>query len=317
MDKEQLQFNALLEQRAVAIGLDASSISDDTRQRVAAMLKSRRDRMMEEEREFLDSLKNEEATATFTREIAVTLNEDELTSRTIIKKQEEKAFDRLVKVFDEQFQHLSAGMLTVRQQKEIEASRARKIKALETDLNRERFYLYWDMHQKQRDDMLRHGVGGSAGSPFGSSSSKKQQADPNSQEAQMHRMTAVLRRAYENSAPQFATDPEELWKRGQALPPTAATSTTIGSQPGEFDLPAYHELGKKLRDQYRKHQSQNGVGASIANPNNNNNNGASPFKPSQSGSPFYRKPKSSAKYPMQQDSPFKTAIHTALDQYLS
>jgi hypothetical protein len=52
------------------------------------------------------------------------MTEDELTARIVVKKQEAKAFDRLVKTFDEQFQHLAAGMLTLRQQKEIEASRA-------------------------------------------------------------------------------------------------------------------------------------------------------------------------------------------------
>ena len=46
-------------------------------------------------------------------------------------------------------------------------------------------------------------------------------AEAASPEALMHRMTTVLRRAYVNSAPLFATDPEELWRRGQALPDLA------------------------------------------------------------------------------------------------
>lgn len=308
MDKDRLQFNSMLEARAAAIGLDASSISEDTRARVAAMLKSRRDRMMEEEREFLENLRNDEANASFTREIAGTLTEDEQTARLIVKKQCDKAFERIVKTFDEQFQHLAAGMLTLRQQKEIEASRDKKLRALEKELNRERFYLYWDMHQQQRNDMLRHGV--FAGSP--KRDKNGQEADVTSPEAQMHRMTAILRRAYENSAPQFATDPEELWKRGQALPPTAASSRTVGAKQNEFDLPAYHELGKQLREKYQQFQMQNGVGGAVKVLGGSNNN----FSSGGGGVQQTHRPKSSATFPYQQDSPFKTHVRRTLDEYL-
>jgi hypothetical protein len=309
-EKELLQLNALLEARSAASGMDLSNISEETKKRVAAMLRSRRERMMEEEKSYMEDLRQGEANLKFATELGATMTEDEKTARLVVAKQAEKAFERLVKVFDEQFAHLSAGMLTLRQQKEIEASRAKKLKSLEHQLNRERFYLYWEHHNKQRRELLRTlegQPGGAATAIAGLSPNQKRSnlADLSSPAAQMHRMTAVLRRAYTNSAPAFATDPEELWKRGQALPPTAAAAATAPIGVGDIDLPAYHDLGAKLREKYQKHIRTNGVGFSIGAP-------SVPAATSLLGA----KPKSSASFPHQQDSPFATAVHKDLSQFV-
>ncbi len=74
----------------------------------------------------------------------------------------------------------------------------------------------------------------------------------------------VLRHAYENSAPNFAGDPEEMWRRGITVAPAVqgshmrAGDADRSSIAGELQLPAYCDFAMELRHRYREHVAKAG-----------------------------------------------------------
>ena len=60
----------------------------------------------------------------------------------------------------------------------------------------------------------------------------------------------VLRRSYAHSAPKFASDPEDHWRRGIAVAPDLQHSAAVTGGCNPVSLPAYHEFAMRLRTRY-------------------------------------------------------------------
>ena len=220
---------------------DVGSLGRDSLVRIAELSRGRRERMMAEDEFFAQGAQLRETAGDFVLELSRGLVDDEELARTIVVKSEEKAFDRIAKLAAEQYETFREDAGTIASIRELEKRRAKKLRRLQKLKEQAIFHAYWETHRER-----------------GTKIEETQEA----REVRL-RLQAVniVRKAYEYSAPPFAADPEDLWRRGITVAPDLQRNAM--ADPSRFDSPQakiaaelqlapYHEFALKARHHYEE-----------------------------------------------------------------
>jgi hypothetical protein len=123
--------------------------------------------------------------------------------------------------------------------RELEQRRRKKLKRLARQRDQAIFHGFWQQHQMRGN---------------------KVEETAEAKEVRLKNQAVnIIRKGFEFSAPPFAADPEDLWRRGITVAPdlqrTAMTDTTKLDSPqakiaAELQLPPYHEFALRKRHEY-------------------------------------------------------------------
>ena len=220
---------------------DVHSLTKESLARIAELSRGRRERMMAEDEFHAQGAQLRETAADFTLELSRGLVDDEELARTIVVKSEEKAFDRVARQFYEHNEQYREDQSLLYGIKELEERRRKKLKRLQRLKDKAIFHHFWTQHQ----------AGGNT-----------VQETQESKEARLKTQAVnIMRKAFEYSAPPFAADPEDLWRRGITVAPdlqrnAMADNTKLDSPQAkiaaELQLPPYHEFALKKRHEYEE-----------------------------------------------------------------
>lgn len=217
--------------------VDVGALPQDSLMRIAEMSRARRQRAMAEEEVWAEQVKfRDEANSLLAQSINAVADEEAL-AREVARKSEDKAFDRLMKVFEDELDRNRGESEKLKRIHMLEKRRDKKLRQLEQELHRESFRSFWS-------SKAAHPV---------------ETRPANDRTTLANQTTTTLRHAYQFSAPLFATDPEEFWRRGVTIAPDLQRSMGVRANADgdgigeELNLPAYHELALKLRAKYQHH----------------------------------------------------------------
>lgn len=205
--------------------VDLRNISDESAQRIAAMLAGRRQRIQAEAA----------SPAKAAVQVSVLLEEldsEERAARDMLRRTEQKDFEKVG--LAEQEARLSSALNFESHQRRIEAEKhiRRKQNKLRQEILRESF---WNFAKKSERLIDFEGK------------TKNIDASPSIRET-----TTILAEVYRDSALPFATDPEECWQRGVTTVPSLQRPIVVPSpdRRSAHTIPPYHVLSETLRHQY-------------------------------------------------------------------
>jgi hypothetical protein len=231
----------------------ATDLPPESVARIVAMCRSRRERVLADEEVHAQNIRLQDESATFLRQMILGLEEEEATMRTGLIKTEERGAVAIARQMEDSARVFEQQLEALRQRRNVERMVQLKKKRLQQELDHEKFRAFWKQHHADRPT-----------------------SDVEEKDKMWNRLMPLVRRAYEYAAPPFATDPEELWCRGVVVPPDLQSSssrvprraadvrTLTGSDEvsellqNELKLPAYHDFGMKLRQQYSQFVHQHG-----------------------------------------------------------
>lgn len=258
----------------------ATELSPDSANRIVAMCRSRRERVLAEEDAYAQQVRVRDDNAAFLLQIIRGVEDEEAAQRSAVVKAEERALAVLSRQMEDSGKEFEAQLEVLRQRRNLELLKRRKMQHLQAELCHERFRAFWDNHKQQRTRPGAAGAGGptmlqSPAAGRGRGGSPPRDRDANSV-AVWNQLTSVMRRAYEYAAPPFAADPEELWRRGVIVPPDlqsgagtlrssnrpfasdSAVAAEVDDMIQKLSLPAYHDFSMKVRQRYQRFVSQAG-----------------------------------------------------------
>jgi len=200
--------------------IESSALPTDSVERVKEMCRLRRERQVVEHQIWEQDSRVQQEHERFVLEMTSTLEDDEMAARATVSRAEERAFGRLIENARNGAESLAPTNLS-------EESRRRQ--QLQKAVQRSTFRQFWQTH--------------TSGTTI----------PQNSHDADVRARrdaVAVLRRSYAHSAPKFAADPEDLWRRGITVAPDAQQSACDDKAAQFLHLPAYHEFALTLRSRY-------------------------------------------------------------------
>jgi hypothetical protein len=224
---------------------DTSALSEESLARVAAMTRLRRERFAAEEARWAQREAEQAESGRANVELTSGLADDEAEERAGVAAGERRARERLAGQQRDGSSGHGEDMERHRRVQELEANRDRRVRQLRSELEKERFRAYWAEHR----------------------TAKHWEQQPEYQHRRKHDgklggATAVLRKAYEHSAPPFATDPAELARRGVTAAPELQERTMgrlVGASGDDaaaaliqsrLQLPPYHQFAAGMRERY-------------------------------------------------------------------
>jgi hypothetical protein len=203
--------------------IEASPLPSDSVARVMEMCKLRRERQVAEHQVWEQDSRVRQEHEKFVSELTGALEDDELAARSIVAKTEQRAFGRIHENAENAASTLRSTMTSEESQRKI---------ALQRQLQRAAFRHFWNQHT----------------STVPVTSSGSCDADVQARRDAV----SVLRRSYAHSAPIFASDPEDLWRRGIAVAPDLQQAACEDPEVQALRLPAYHEFAMTLRSRYAR-----------------------------------------------------------------
>jgi len=142
--------------------------------------------------------------AAFLRQIINGLADEEATMRQQLVKTEERAAVTVSRQMEDSARAFEQQLEALRQRRNVERALQLKKKRLQQELDHEKFRAFW----KHRNSAVRD------------------DGTLDDKERMWNRVMPLVRKAYEYSAPAFATDVEELWCRGVVVPPDLQSAGT-------------------------------------------------------------------------------------------
>jgi hypothetical protein len=202
-----------------------SHLSPESLERVADMSRLRREREAIAQEAWKQSYRLTAQQESFLLDARMALEEEEETGRAILAKAEAVAFERIIA------------------QKTVPLPGRPSNASTDPDLARRRRQL----ERQVRATEFRL---------FCKSNTVTDRLEPTNSDVTLRRAAVtVLRKAYEYSAPAFASDLEDLWKRGIAIAPDLQRQGRTNEFTSELELPPYHDFAIEMRNRYSAYKA--------------------------------------------------------------
>jgi hypothetical protein len=204
--------------------METANLPPESVERVAEMCRLRRERQLADQQVWEQDARLRQEQQRFAAELIASLVDEETHARALVLRSENIGFDRLIA---QRRAATSAGASSKASHEHIAEVR-RSVQAAT-------FRQFWQNRK----------VGAANFSP----------SAPEGAELRRNAVT-VLRHAYAHSAPPFAADPEDLWKRGVIVPPDFQRGAQATPAAIQLDLPAYHDFALAMRNKYAASKSR-------------------------------------------------------------
>jgi hypothetical protein len=214
--------------------VDLSALPSDSLQRIAALVQARRanNEAAEEKWKAAQQKKQQELNVAIEK-----ILDDESQAREVIAKSESMYWEHLHALCQEEQADFAESMQRYQKIRELEQLREKKIHLIQQKMFRETFKEFW----KSKD-------------PARCRSNTERARET------IDDVTEMLSRGYRQSTIPFATDPEECWSRGLAVPPEAECPVEIASPTrGPLVLEPYHRFMARMVANYNSHLATAGT----------------------------------------------------------
>ena len=206
--------------------IEGSMLPSDSITRVMEMCRMRRERQTAEQQVWEQDNRLRFEQERYIHELSAGLEEDEMAARGALSKAQERAWARVVELSN-------SGKHGLDTTGSDACSRRRN---LERQYKKATFRAFWKQHDAP------------------TSASARTASDVQARRDAV----MVLRQAYAHSSPQFAANPEDLWRRGVVVAPDAQVPPEHGHSGEQIHvpIPAYHEFALRMRSQYERERRQ-------------------------------------------------------------
>lgn len=208
-----------------------TTLPQDSLDRVSEMCRLRHERETVEQQMWLQSYRLRAEQESFVTAAFNAICDEEEVSRISIGSAQSAAFDRIAEQASEIAPRKASAALS-RDDAEI----SRKRRQLQAQVRCMEFRAFWKQHQASGDS--------------------RSLSEDQSALATKRAATIVLRKAYEFSAPKFASDLEDLWKRGLAVAPDLQRQSHTPTIAPDVTPPAYHDFAAEMRHRYAEYSAQ-------------------------------------------------------------